>query len=76
MRRVSTNQREDVYVHRVIAQLFVDNPENKPFVNHLDCNRSNNKASNLEWVTSKENNDYALKFGNMKRLSDGTFSHK
>lgn len=76
MRRVSTNQREDVYVHRIIAQLFVDNPENKPFVNHLDCNRSNNKASNLEWVTSKENNDYALKFGNMKRLSDGTFSHK
>ena len=58
MRRVSTNKREDVYVHRIIAKLFVENPENKPFVNHLDCNRANNKASNLEWVTSKENEDF------------------
>ena len=76
MRRVSTNKREDVYVHRIIAKLFVENPENKPFVNHLDCNRANNKASNLEWVTSKENNEYALKYGFMQRLSDGIFSHK
>lgn len=76
MRRVSTNKREDVYVHRIIAKLFVENPENKPFVNHLDCNRANNKASNLEWVTSKENNEYALKHGFMQRLNDGTFSHK
>ena len=76
MRRVSTNKREDVYVHRIIAKLFVENPENKPFVNHLDCNRANNKASNLEWATSKENNEYALEHGFMQRLSDGTFSHK
>ena len=76
MRRVSTNKREDVYVHRIIAKLFVENPENKPFVNHLDCNRANNKVSNLEWATSKENNEYALEYGFMQRLSDGTFSHK
>jgi hypothetical protein len=43
------------YVHRIIAELFVENLNQCPEVNHKDCNRQNNSAVNLEWVTSKDN---------------------
>lgn len=42
-------------IHRSVATLFVGNPENKPFVNHIDENKLNNHFTNLEWVTSNEN---------------------
>ena len=45
-----------LYVHRMVAELFVSNPENKPFVDHIDSNRYNNAASNLRWATYLENN--------------------
>lgn len=41
--------------HRIIAITFISNPENKPFVNHLDRNKMNSCAYNLEWATSAEN---------------------
>jgi hypothetical protein len=43
-------------IHRLIAKTFIDNPENKPQVNHKDKNRGNNNVSNLEWSTASENN--------------------
>lgn len=43
-------------VHRLIAQTWLDNPENKLFVNHIDHNPSNNRLDNLEWATIEENN--------------------
>lgn len=42
------------YLHKVVAQLFVENPENKEFVIHLDYNKLNNKANNLKWATQSE----------------------
>ncbi len=50
-------------VHRMIAEAFIPNPQNKPEVNHKDGNRLNNKLSNLEWVTKKENMDHAVATG-------------
>lgn len=46
-------------VHRLVATVFIDNPNHKPVVNHKDYNPSNNRADNLEWVTTKENLDYS-----------------
>ena len=45
-------------VHRLVAQAFIENPDNLPLVNHKDENRGNNNAMNLEWCTSKYNHNY------------------
>ena len=53
-------------LHRLVAQTFIPNLEDKPFVNHIDGNKTNNAVNNLEWVTCAENNLHNHKIGLIK----------
>ena len=56
-------------VHRLVARHFIPNPENKTCVNHINSIRDDNNVDNLEWVTVKENNEHAFKYGKRKYSS-------
>ena len=45
------NRRTSMKIHRLVATTFIPNPQKLPEVNHIDCNRQNSRADNLEWVT-------------------------
>lgn len=47
--------RKNCSIHRLVAEAFIPNPENKPFVDHINGNRLDNRIENLRWVTNKEN---------------------
>lgn len=58
-----SNIKINKYVHRLVAEVFIENLELKPQVNHIDCNKQNNKINNLEWCTNSENHIHATKNG-------------
>ena len=54
-------------IHRMVALTFLDNPDNKPVVNHKDTNILNNHVDNLDWVTYKENMNTDETLKNLKK---------
>ena len=65
--QTDTKKNITLYLHRILAENFIPNPEGKPFVNHMDGNPSNNKLSNLEWTTNAENIQHAYDNNLIKR---------
>lgn len=57
------NKKHCWLLHRLLATIFIPNPENKPFINHIDGNKLNNSMCNLEWCTQKENVNHAWSKG-------------
>ena len=57
---INNQIRKSFKVHRIVALTFIENPENKPEVNHKDKNKHNNHILNLEWNTRQENNIHRL----------------
>ena len=64
-------KRKDLLLHRVIAETFIENKENKPFVNHKDENCFNNSVNNLMWCTHKENMNWGTRNERISKSNKG-----
>lgn len=53
--KIGKYNRKTIRIHRLVAETYLENPNNYPQVNHIDENKLNNNVSNLEWVTNKQN---------------------
>lgn len=61
------NKAHNRFIHRLVAQTFIENASNKDQVNHIDGNKLNNHISNLEWISAKDNIKHAFINGLIKR---------
>lgn len=57
------------FIHRLVAEAFIPNPDNKPQVNHIDENKINNNLDNLEWLTAKENNIHGTRLARLSQAN-------
>jgi len=71
---VSVNHLSDKYVHRLVAKMFLDNPEDKRTVDHIDGDKLNNHVSNLRWMTYKENAQAYQELRRLKQSKDAEYN--
>ncbi|EOQ00940.1 hypothetical protein IKC_06138 [Bacillus cereus VD184] len=64
-----------IRIHQLVANAFVEKTEGKNYINHIDANKHNNRADNLEWVTQKENIAHAWKMGLCRSAATGEGNH-
>lgn len=65
IRFANTEKRKNVLVHWLVANAFLDRPEGKCEINHIDSDRTNNNVNNLEFVTSSGNTEHAVRKGRL-----------
>lgn len=71
----SDGKTKKIAIHRAIAEAFIINPDNKPHVNHIDGNPTNNMLINLEWVTPGENVEHSRTSGKADRYQNRGEKH-
>ena len=62
----NNNKVKQYFIHRLVAETFIENPNHYNCVNHIDCNKLNNNVENLEWCTKEYNTSVAWKGGQIK----------
>lgn len=75
-RNDNTNKRDDLYIHKLVGENFIPNPDSLPEINHKHGNKNDNRKSELEWCTRKENIQHAIDTGLHKQKGEDNWMAK